>query len=43
AGTGLAYHLERRRQHAEAAEHALHNDLHEVDQPFSQALNLEQF
>jgi DNA-directed RNA polymerase subunit beta' len=43
AGTGLAYHLERRRQEAEAAEHALHNDFSEVDQAFSQALNSEQF
>jgi DNA-directed RNA polymerase subunit beta' len=43
AGTGLAYHLERRRQEAEAAEHELHNDFSEVDQAFSQALNSEQF
>ncbi|MNP14259.1 DNA-directed RNA polymerase subunit beta' [compost metagenome] len=43
AGTGLAYHLERRRQEAEAAEVELHNDFSEVDQAFSQALNSEQF
>jgi len=41
AGTGLAYHLERRRQEAEAAEFALANDFSEVDQAFSQALNEE--
>ncbi len=43
AGTGLAYHLERRRQEAEAAEFELHNDFSEVDQAFSQALNSDQF
>jgi len=43
AGTGLAYHLERRRQEAEAAEHELVNDFSEVDQAFSQALNEDSF
>ena len=43
AGTGLAYHLERRRQEAEAAEYELHNDFSDVDQAFSQALNSDQF
>jgi DNA-directed RNA polymerase subunit beta' len=42
AGTGLAYHLERRRQEAEAAEAELTTDFSEVDQAFSQALNEEQ-
>jgi DNA-directed RNA polymerase subunit beta' len=42
AGTGLAYHLERRRQEAEEAEAALTTDFSEVDQAFSQALNEEQ-
>ena len=40
AGTGLAYHLERRRQEAEAAEFELHNDFSEVDQAFSQSVEL---
>lgn len=35
--------IRRRRQEAEAAEHALHNDFSKVDQTFSQALNSEQF
>jgi DNA-directed RNA polymerase subunit beta' len=43
AGTGLAYHLERRRQEAEAAEQALSTDFSDVDQAFSQALNEQQF
>ncbi|OUY08967.1 DNA-directed RNA polymerase subunit beta' [Acinetobacter populi] len=43
AGTGLAYHLERRRQEAEAAEQELVNDFSEVDQALSQAFNEEQF
>ena len=43
AGTGLAYHLERRRQEAEAAEHELVNDFSDVDQAFSQALNEDSF
>ena len=43
AGTGLAYHLERRRQEAEAAEQELTTDFSDVDQAFSQALNEEQF
>ena len=41
AGTGLAYHLERRRQEAEAAEFELHNDFSDVDQALSQAFNEE--
>ena len=41
AGTGLAYHLERRRQEAAAAEEALTTDFSDVDQAFSQALNDE--
>ncbi|TXJ08285.1 MAG: DNA-directed RNA polymerase subunit beta' [Acinetobacter sp.] len=41
AGTGLAYHLERRRQEAEDAEQALTNDFSEVDQALSQAFNAE--
>lgn len=36
AGTGLAYHAERR-QEAEAAEQELHNDFSDVDQAPSQA------
>ncbi len=43
AGTGLAYHLERRRQEAAAAEQELTTDFSDVDQAFSQALNEEQF
>jgi DNA-directed RNA polymerase subunit beta' len=43
AGTGLAYHLERRRQEAAEAEAELTTDFSEVDQAFSQALNEEQF
>ncbi len=42
AGTGLAYHLERRRQEAAAAEAELTTDFSDVDQAFSQALNEEQ-
>jgi DNA-directed RNA polymerase subunit beta' len=41
AGTGLAYHIERRRQEAAAAEEALTTDFSDVDQAFSQALNEE--
>ena len=41
AGTGLAYHLERRRQEAEAAEHELVNDFSDVDQALSQAFSDE--
>ncbi len=41
AGTGLAYHLERRRQEAAAAEQELTTDFSDVDQAFSQALNEE--
>src|SRR5690554_4145728 len=41
AGTGLAYHLERRRQEAEAAEIALVNDFSDVDQALSQAFSDE--
>ena len=42
AGTGLAYHLERRRQEAAEAEAELTTDFSDVDQAFSQALNEEQ-
>ena len=41
AGTGLAYHLERRRQEAEAAEFELQNDFSDVDQALSQAFSDE--
>ena len=41
AGTGLAYHLARRRQEAEAAEHELVNDCSDVDKALSQAFNEE--
>ena len=41
AGTGLAYHLERRRQESEAAELELHNDFSDVDQALSQAFSQE--
>ncbi|MEC8886823.1 MAG: DNA-directed RNA polymerase subunit beta' [Pseudomonadota bacterium] len=43
SGTGLAHHLERRRQEAEDAEQELTNDFSEVDQALSQAFNEEQF
>ncbi|MCJ8145667.1 DNA-directed RNA polymerase subunit beta' [Acinetobacter sp. A3.8] len=43
SGTGLAHHLERRRQEAEDAEQELVNDFSEVDQALSQAFNEEQF
>ncbi len=39
AGTGLAYHIERRRQEAAEAEQSLTTDFNDVDQAFSQALN----
>ena len=39
AGTGLAYHLERRRQDAAAAEAELTTNYSDVDQALSQALN----